>query len=64
MKSNNIKGEPFRPVKAIPMDLFPQTPHCELVIVLEREPLVARLAFNTVHEPMTKDQPDSVRAVS
>ena len=38
-KSNRVKGDPFRPVSAIPIDMFPQTPHCELVIVLEREPM-------------------------
>ena len=37
-KSNTIKGQPFCPVRAIPIDLFPQTPYCELVIVLERVP--------------------------
>ena len=35
-KSRSIKGLPFRPVCAIPVDLFPHTPHCELVILLER----------------------------
>ena len=35
-KSNSIKGLPFRPVSAVPVDLFPHTHHCELVILLER----------------------------
>ena len=35
-KSRSIKGLPFRPVCAIPVDLFPHTHHCELVILLER----------------------------
>ena len=30
-------GRPFRPVFARPVDMFPQTPHCELVVVFERE---------------------------
>ncbi|KAJ8434168.1 hypothetical protein Cgig2_009735 [Carnegiea gigantea] len=30
------KSEPFRPVKAMAVDLFPHTPHCELVMLLER----------------------------
>ncbi|VFQ96186.1 unnamed protein product [Cuscuta campestris] len=30
------KSEPFKPVKAIAVDLFPHTPHCELVMLLER----------------------------
>ncbi|XP_052196138.1 zinc finger CCCH domain-containing protein 24 [Diospyros lotus] len=29
-------SEPFRPVKATAVDLFPHTPHCELVMLLER----------------------------
>lgn len=34
--SNKIKGLPFRAVKAIPVDLFPHTRHCELVVVYKR----------------------------
>ncbi|XP_019166556.1 PREDICTED: zinc finger CCCH domain-containing protein 24 [Ipomoea nil] len=30
------KSEPFKPVKATAVDLFPHTPHCELVMLLER----------------------------
>ncbi|KAJ4971355.1 hypothetical protein NE237_004454 [Protea cynaroides] len=29
-------SEPFRPVKTMAVDLFPHTPHCELVMLLER----------------------------
>ena len=29
-------GPPFVPVAAYPLDLFPDTPHCEVVMVLER----------------------------
>ncbi|GLU02478.1 hypothetical protein SLE2022_197270 [Rubroshorea leprosula] len=29
-------SEPFRPVKAMAVDLFPHTPHCEIVMLLER----------------------------
>ncbi|XP_076354261.1 tRNA (uracil-5-)-methyltransferase homolog A isoform X5 [Tachypleus tridentatus] len=35
--SNNYRGDCFVPVIAIPVDLFPHTPHCELVIVFERK---------------------------
>lgn len=31
-----MKGLPFRPVKAIPVDMFPHTNHCELVVLFER----------------------------
>ncbi|KAM6155703.1 tRNA (uracil-5-)-methyltransferase homolog A [Rhynchocyon petersi] len=34
--SNRVKGTPFRPVKAVAVDLFPQTPHCEMVLLFER----------------------------
>ncbi|XP_074868508.1 tRNA (uracil-5-)-methyltransferase homolog A isoform X2 [Carettochelys insculpta] len=34
--SNRVKGTPFRPVKAMAVDLFPQTMHCELLILFER----------------------------
>ncbi|KAJ3105279.1 tRNA methyltransferase 2 [Phlyctochytrium planicorne] len=34
--SNKFKGTPFRPVRAIPFDLFPHTPHCELLMELRR----------------------------
>lgn len=33
------RGPPFRPVLAVPLDLFPHTPHCELVILFERATL-------------------------
>ncbi|KFW94379.1 tRNA (uracil-5-)-methyltransferase A, partial [Phalacrocorax carbo] len=34
--SNRVKGAAFRPVKAMAVDLFPQTRHCELLIFFER----------------------------
>ncbi|KAG5186899.1 S-adenosyl-L-methionine-dependent methyltransferase [Tribonema minus] len=35
--SRKLSGEPFRPVKATPVDMFPHTPHCEMVMVFERD---------------------------
>lgn len=35
-ESNRIKGAPFRPMSATPVDLFPHTKHCELVVLFER----------------------------
>ncbi|NWQ77610.1 TRM2A methyltransferase, partial [Columbina picui] len=34
--SNRVKGASFRPIKALAVDLFPQTRHCELLILFER----------------------------
>ncbi|XP_066535805.1 tRNA (uracil-5-)-methyltransferase homolog B [Hoplias malabaricus] len=31
-----LTGEAFRPTLAVPVDMFPHTPHCELVLVFER----------------------------
>ncbi|XP_076107745.1 tRNA (uracil-5-)-methyltransferase homolog A-like isoform X1 [Mytilus galloprovincialis] len=35
--SKKTKGMPYKPVKAIPVDLFPYTKHCEMVILFERK---------------------------
>uniref|UniRef100_A0A4W4H912 tRNA (uracil(54)-C(5))-methyltransferase n=1 Tax=Electrophorus electricus TaxID=8005 RepID=A0A4W4H912_ELEEL len=34
--SNRVRGSPFRPVRATAVDLFPQTMHCETVLLFER----------------------------
>jgi len=34
--TNNWTGPAFRPVRAYPVDLFPMSPHCELVVIFER----------------------------
>ncbi|KAM6930593.1 tRNA (uracil-5-)-methyltransferase homolog A [Xenentodon cancila] len=34
--SNRVHGAPFRPVRAMAVDLFPQTKHVELLLLLER----------------------------
>lgn len=34
--SKQYLGEPFVPVKAIAVDMFPHTKHCELILCLER----------------------------
>ncbi|XP_012940454.1 tRNA (uracil-5-)-methyltransferase homolog A [Aplysia californica] len=35
--TGKLKGRPFMMVKAVPVDLFPGTKHCELVILFQRE---------------------------
>ncbi|KAJ8380208.1 hypothetical protein SKAU_G00009860 [Synaphobranchus kaupii] len=34
--SKRVRGSPFRPVKAMAVDLFPQTIHCEMLLLFER----------------------------
>uniref|UniRef100_A0A8C1KZN0 tRNA (uracil(54)-C(5))-methyltransferase n=1 Tax=Cyprinus carpio TaxID=7962 RepID=A0A8C1KZN0_CYPCA len=34
--SNRVRGAPFRPVRAMAVDLFPQTMHCETILLFER----------------------------
>ncbi|XP_068633219.1 tRNA (uracil-5-)-methyltransferase homolog A [Battus philenor] len=36
--SKTLRGAPFAPVRAIPVDMFPHTRHIELAILFEREP--------------------------
>lgn len=36
-ESKKTKGAPFEVVGAAPVDMFPHTPHCELVMVFERQ---------------------------
>ena len=36
--SNQYKGMPFRPARAVPVDLFPHTVHCELLVEFRRIP--------------------------
>ena len=35
-ESKAYTGTPFVPTQAIAIDLFPDTPHCELILVFER----------------------------
>ena len=35
-KSNSYKGIPFVPTRAIPIDMFPHTTHCELLLLYQR----------------------------
>ena len=42
--SKKLTGSPFYPVRAVPVDLFPSTDHCEMVILFERVGLYKPLA--------------------
>lgn len=45
--SKTMKGNPFVPKVAVPVDLFPHTQHCELVVLFER-------VSDAVSEPMSE----------
>eukprot|EP00753_Platysulcus_tardus_P007222 PLAT1495.2.p1 GENE.PLAT1495.2~~PLAT1495.2.p1 ORF type:complete len:222 (-),score=71.35 PLAT1495.2:79-744(-) len=36
-KIGKVRGQPFRPVRAVPVDMFPHTKHCEMVVLFERD---------------------------
>ena len=44
LPSNLYQGDPFIPKRIIPVDLFPHTPHYELVMFFERFPLMKLVA--------------------
>lgn len=51
-ESNAYGGVPFFPTQALAVDLFPDTPHCELILVFER--------YNLVNHPSrTQQDPNS-----
>ncbi|XP_028324928.1 tRNA (uracil-5-)-methyltransferase homolog B [Gouania willdenowi] len=35
-QKKKLTGEPFSPTLAVPVDMFPHTPHCEVVLLFER----------------------------
>ncbi|GMF39783.1 unnamed protein product [Phytophthora fragariaefolia] len=34
--TKSLQGQAFEPVHAVPVDMFPHTPHCEMIIVFDR----------------------------
>ncbi|XP_053670609.1 tRNA (uracil-5-)-methyltransferase homolog A [Anopheles nili] len=47
--SKQLRGEPFTVKKAIAVDLFPHTPHTELIVLFEREPEATSLMPSLKH---------------
>lgn len=45
--SKQYFGEPLVPVKAVPVDMFPYTKHCELILYLERFSLLKKSDLET-----------------
>ena len=60
-EGKSYPGRGFRPVRAVPVDLFPQTPHCEMITLLERVPRPAPPSQGTAQpaEQVTPAQPSS-----
>ncbi|KAM9330866.1 tRNA (uracil-5-)-methyltransferase homolog A [Gastrophryne carolinensis] len=57
--SNRVKGRPFRPVRAVAVDLFPQTPHCELLILFERVEYTENVADSTMKTSSEDVRPEA-----
>lgn len=61
--SKTMKGEPFRPIKCVGVDMFPGTSEMEVVMVFERGPLLQQsipsddLFVEQVKETMLPSQP-------
>lgn len=49
--SNKYMGAPFVPMEAFPVDLFPHTNHCELVVVFQRGKAAAASVADHAAEP-------------
>uniref|UniRef100_A0A665X3I9 tRNA (uracil(54)-C(5))-methyltransferase n=1 Tax=Echeneis naucrates TaxID=173247 RepID=A0A665X3I9_ECHNA len=54
--SNRVHGAPFRPVRAMAVDLFPQTIHVEMLLLLERVDYTSEQPQNSIkhEEPYTQ----------
>lgn len=53
-----MPGVPFLPASAQPVDLFPQTPHCELVLVFTRTEGKEKCDDNDKNEKQTGSTQD------
>nr|XP_033811310.1 tRNA (uracil-5-)-methyltransferase homolog A isoform X2 [Geotrypetes seraphini] len=49
--SNRVKGIPFRPIRTMAVDLFPQTMHYELIVLFERVDYSNEVPLNPQHIP-------------
>ncbi|CAL8329198.1 unnamed protein product [Arctogadus glacialis] len=54
--SNRVRGAPFRPVRCMAVDLFPQTVHMEMVLLLERLDYSSQNAADKQEEAVAKAQ--------
>uniref|UniRef100_A0A674F036 tRNA (uracil(54)-C(5))-methyltransferase n=1 Tax=Salmo trutta TaxID=8032 RepID=A0A674F036_SALTR len=49
--SNRVRGAPFRPVRAMAVDLFPQTMHCEMLLLFERVDYSSKNSIDIQEKP-------------
>eukprot|EP00501_MAST-03F_sp_TOSAG23-6_P000783 GSMAST32.ASY1.ANO1.813.1 assembled CDS len=61
-KRDTIPGIPFYPVHAQPVDLFPSTDHCEMVMVFERNMESSEATFASSPEGIAQAQKAKLRA--
>jgi len=67
--SNKQTGEPFRPISAIAVDLFPHTPHCELVMLFWRASKVSNsinitTTTSTLEKDIINNEQDDIKSIS
>lgn len=68
--SRRLFGAPFRPVKAVGVDLFPHTALCELVVLFERVPPEEQVPYKpavaapVTAEPSSADPPTATPAAA
>ncbi|CAH0585569.1 unnamed protein product [Chrysodeixis includens] len=61
--SKTLRGAPFLPVRAVPVDMFPQTKHVELAILFERENSSETSEGETAIPQDVKDKEDGSKEV-
>ncbi|XP_026739133.1 tRNA (uracil-5-)-methyltransferase homolog A [Trichoplusia ni] len=61
--SKTLRGAPFLPVRAVPVDMFPQTKHVELAILFERENSSESSEMETSIPQDVKDKEDDSKEV-
>ncbi|XP_026761767.1 tRNA (uracil-5-)-methyltransferase homolog A [Galleria mellonella] len=54
--SKTLRGAPFVPVRAVPVDMFPHTKHVELVILFEREQEETTVEEDVIHKIETNEE--------
>jgi hypothetical protein len=68
--SKKWQGTPFAPITAIPVDMFPHTDHCEMIVTLVRDKYNPNQKNNTPaaassshHQPLAVQPPFAIRMI-